>query len=595
MSAEQEISTDSSSLLLPIQRCLESFSKAVEAGDSRQSEEFISELDEYLDSNFHPAFSDPNDEEMQRNCVLAINHICSFLKNPSLDQAIVDALSFELPKVVAKLAGTSQRCSDVVDSIINHFIIKCSPRDMISVFSEALDLYGKTTDSPGYVSAILRGFSIALLSLKRRQVEQIKVALPILLKSVKAAVIDVDDRDIDSENLFEGAICIADSILEICKKLEVGTNGQLCGLLRLYVLEMMTAVSIITRDNVSSHLSVVKRLSSFFTYCGLSYADLLTDYGADPLINLKCDETDDLMDCFGYVKHGAVLSVIWGHISDEVAQAAGQDESILKDELRSTQSRRWLAFGMMKYIFSLSNLPCVLKKHAADFLLVITENCDQQDMDEDMICSIFTPHVMSTLQAIISVITDAPDAELRKTAFAALKRILADNPSSLRLDMMHVLIKTSTSSSMVALLLDCIRENLREDYIKLREERVLSSSSTFWSDSILDLVEFVLLPPDGGPPSLPEQCDKVNSALNLYRYVLITEKTGKTNYTGVLSKDNLEKAYNKWFLPLKALLIHKEDTIAFQGPAIDMFCGLNPVNFVLFRCIELVKENIKQS
>lgn len=51
-------------------------------------------------------------------------------------QAIVDALSFELPKVVAKLAGTSQRCSDVVDSIINHFIIKCSPRDMISVFSE---------------------------------------------------------------------------------------------------------------------------------------------------------------------------------------------------------------------------------------------------------------------------------------------------------------------------------------------------------------------------------------------------------------------------------------------------------------------------
>lgn len=93
-------------------------------------------------------------------------------------------------------------------------------------------------------------------------------------------------------------------------------------------------------------------------------------------------------------------TVIWGHISDEVAQAAGQDESILKDELRSTQSRRWLAFGMMKYIFSLSNLPCVLKKHAADFLLVITENCDQQDMDEDMICSIFTPHVMSTLQVV---------------------------------------------------------------------------------------------------------------------------------------------------------------------------------------------------
>ena len=61
----------------------------------------------------------------------------------------------------------------------------------------------------------------------------------------------------------------------------------------------------------------------------------------------------------------------------------------------------------------------------------------------------------------------------------------------------------------VALLLDCIRENLREDHIKLREEKVLSCSSTFWNASILNLVEFVLLPPDGGPPSLPEQCDKV--------------------------------------------------------------------------------------
>jgi hypothetical protein len=31
--------------------------------------------------------------------------------------------------------------------------------------------------------------------------------------------------------------------------------------------------------------------------------------------------------------------------------------------------------------------------------------------------------MLENIQAIISVITDAPDAELRKTAFAALKRV----------------------------------------------------------------------------------------------------------------------------------------------------------------------------
>lgn len=60
----------------------------------------------------------------------------------------------------------------------------------------------------------------------------------------------------------------------------------------------------------------------------------------------------------------------------------------------------------------------------------------------------------------------------------------------------------------MAILLDCIRENLRNDYLKLREEKVFPSS-TFWNASILDLVEFVLKPPNGGPPSLPEQSDAV--------------------------------------------------------------------------------------
>ncbi|KAL2939953.1 Aberrant root formation protein 4 [Bienertia sinuspersici] len=603
MSATDQESAFSSSssqpLLLRLQRNFDSCSKAVEADDYRQSEESISDIVEFLNSISDEAISDPSNEDNQYNSVEVLSHIYSLLSNPSLDQ---------LPKAIAKFSGVSQRCYEIVESVVDLFTIKCSPRDMISVFSEALDSYGKTTDAPGYVSAILHGVSKVFLTIKRRQVEQIKVALPIIINAVKTASFDMDDRDLGVKDLFEGATSIANSILETSKKLEGEASGQLRGLLGLYILQIMTVVSISTGDKVSSCLSFVQQLSSFFPYCGISYADLITGEGVDLFINLVFnDETDDYMDCFCYVKHGAVLSVIWGHISDEVTKAAEQDLTTIKDELRSSQSRRWLAVGMMQYVLSLGRLPWALKKHATEFLLGITENSDQQEMNEDMICSFLTFNLIPTLQAILSVIMYAPDAELRRSAFVTMKKVLADSPASSRLDMMQFLVKSSTSSSMVrsllytplcimvAILLDCIRENLRNDYLKLREEKV-SSSSTFWNASILDLVEFILKPPSGGPPSLPEQSDAVLSALNLYRYVLMTEKSGKTNYTGVLSKNNLQKTYNEWFLPLRSLItsIIAENKNEDEQLKMDIMSGLSPVEYVLYLCIELVEENIKQ-
>lgn len=91
-------------------------------------------------------------------------------------------------------------------------------------------------------------------------------------------------------------------------------------------------------------------------------------------------------------------SVIWGHISDEVSQASGQDVSILINEIRNSHSNRWFAIGMMKYVYSFYELPWVLKKHATDFLLLITEHSNLQEMNEDMICSFVTPGLISTLQ-----------------------------------------------------------------------------------------------------------------------------------------------------------------------------------------------------
>lgn len=373
-------------------------------------------------------------------------------------------------------------------------------------------------------------------------------------------------------------------------------NEQLRALLGLYVLQVMTIISITMGDEVPSCLHLIQNLSQFFPYCGLSYADIVAGQGVDPLAHVVCgDDTNDFKDCFSYIKHGAVLSVIWGYISVIVAHAAEQDLEALKDELRSMQRKRWSAIGMLKYIFSLGKLPFTIKKHAISFLLDITENIDQQELNEDTMCSSLTPSIISSLQGIMSVVMDAPDAVLRKNAMVALKRVLADNPPSLRLDMMQVLVRTCSSSSMKALILDYVRENLRNDYRKLQEGKICSSSS-FWDSGVLDLVELVLRPPDGGPPSLPGQSDAVLSALNLYRYVLITESTGKTNYTGVASRSNLQKAYNEWLLPFRTLVsgIVAQNKDEYDQLAVDIVCALNPVELVLYRCIELVEEKLKQ-
>ncbi|KAH9625296.1 hypothetical protein KSS87_009054 [Heliosperma pusillum] len=505
----------------------------------------------------------------------------------SCSQAVIDALSFELPKAIAKFAGVSQRLSELVESIIDVFTTKCSPRDMISVFSEALDSYGKTTDAPGYVAVFLHGVSKVFLSIQRRHFEQIKVAVPIILNALKAASFDLDDGDVGFEKLFEGAVAIAGSIQATCKKLEGEASLNVQSLLALYVLQVMAVASITMGTKESMCLSFVQQLSSFFPYCGLLYANLITGHGLDPINSRVCDgDTDDYMDCFSYVKHGAVLSVIWGHISDEVVQAARQELHLLKDELRSTQSSRWSA-------------------------------------------------------AITSLIMTAPSAELRKMAFTALKSVLADFPASLRLDMIQFLVRNSSSASMAAILLDFVRENLRNDYLKLKEAKFCTTNS-FWNAAVLDLVEFILRPPCGGPPSLPDQTDAVQtykvssfftrfgisvmsgflqlfhkgtfelrsrallsaelvdiavlSALNLYRYVLITESTGKTNHTGVLSKSNLQKVYNEMLLPLRTVVTAVMSDTKSDGEqhGFDIMCGLNPVEFVLYRCIELVEDNLKQ-
>lgn len=44
---------------------------------------------------------------------------------------------------------------------------------------------------------------------------------------------------------------------------------------------------------------------------------------------------------------------------------------------------------------------------------------------------------------------------------------------------------------------------------------IASQSTVFWSPGVLELVEFILRPPEGGPPILPEYSDAVFLYLSL--------------------------------------------------------------------------------
>ncbi|KAF3631036.1 hypothetical protein FXO37_28194 [Capsicum annuum] len=92
-----------------------------------------------------------------------------------------------------------------------------------------------------------------------------------------------------------------------------------------------------------------------------------------------------------------------------------------------------------------------------------------------------------------------------------------DVPSSFRFDILKALIQNSESSSMIAILLDCVRRELHEEHSRsilvtsgVPEAKVkYSECLSFWSAGVLELVELVLKPPNGGPPSLPEYSDAV--------------------------------------------------------------------------------------
>ncbi|XP_040383164.1 aberrant root formation protein 4 [Oryza brachyantha] len=532
-----------------------------------------------------------------------LREVHAFFSPPSSNQLAIDALSLELVKPVAKLGALMENCCDIARAIIEFFVSNCNPRDMLSILCEAVD---EPVASNGLVYFVLLFKELAkvLVLIHRRHTEQVKVALPAVLQVMNAAIPEYDEEHgkiiID---MFNAALGIGNAIQEMCKKMVNQKNEELCSVLSLYSLQNISLISRCKQQHILSACgSVVLQHSKILTFCGFTYFGLLTGNDVTSATDkLLKDEDADLLKCFSFAMDGASLAVIWTYMDDLISKYAEAElESALKD-VKGNHTRMWQAINILRYVFSSTHYPWVLKSNGLDLLLSIANESCIEEINDHVDASSSGPEIFATLKAIESVMISAPDALMRKKAFAALKQVVSMVPSSQRFDILQALVQNSIFPSLTAILLDLVKDEvLRES--RQADQNFIESDQLQdgrewpppWFCHALELVGLILKPPEGGPPCLPDHGEQVLSALNLLRFVLIIDSRGSRSRK-MFDKETMRKVYSEWLIPLRPIVagIQSESEEDGSDAANHIMCSLNPVQLVLYRCIELSEEKMK--
>ncbi|CAH8281833.1 unnamed protein product [Eruca vesicaria subsp. sativa] len=565
---------------------------SVEVGESQDLESLVSELVDCLNSLSENLASNASDDDEHENDVTlngrdddhendviqVLDEILKFLSSPRVNQDVIDALSFVLPKVISKFAGLSSKCLELVEVIVDWFVEACNPRDMLSVLCEALDTARVSLSLSSSSTPLLHGLSKVLISVRRRHYEQLKVAVPVVLNVLKDMSLE---PNMQVEGLFDKALAIAVSIKDVALKLEKEEGTKVRCLLGLYLMQITAVLSVSMKDKVDSGVPLVMQLKPLLAYCGLTHLGLITESDTERLLSTvsKDDDEDDVLNSFRDINLGASLLFIWARISSQIADAAND-----VNELQSNPVKRWQAYGMLKYILASGDLLWEFKKHTVEVLLEIVKGVTPSQCNEQVDCSQYTTSIYAALQAVTLVIMYAPDTDLRKKTFETLKRIISDIPVPQRFDVLKALITNSQSSTMRGILLDQVKNNMSTS----------SLQATDCETHVTELVELVLKPPHGGPPLFPDQSDEVMAALNLYRFALLNDSKG------FLSKKTMERDYKGWLLPLRTIVSgsiaenHREKD-QDQESSHEILCILNRIESLLYWCIELVEERLKSS
>ncbi|KAJ3673186.1 hypothetical protein LUZ60_006560 [Juncus effusus] len=596
MSGETE-----SDIVFRLRDLLQACSQLFDSNNIDGSDKAVSTLVQTLYSLSEPAQSNDEKFSVQNHNISEqiLDEILQYLSDPK-NQILIDALSFEIPKIVAKIGAFSEKCEEISKGIIKLFISNCSPRDMLSILCGALDVEIEEAKSPVYYIILFDALSQVLNLIQRRYIEQIKAMLPVILKvlhNIPFNSLEQENRNI-FDDLFKSSIQIGISIQEICKKMDE-RKEELSAILGLYILQNIALISQNQQKNViSSCTSLILELSKFLPFCGFSYFGLITGSNINSAINqISKEACNEFRNCFSLSKDGACLAVIWAHINEEIAKSTGEDLSSVIKMNQKNQMEFWQAIDMLKYPISSMDYSFEIKNHILDFLVSILDGFDMEEYgDNNLDFSSFMPGIFVTIQGIQRMMMSAFDPSLRKKSFFTLKKIISAIPSSDRFDILKALITNSSSPSMTALLIDLVRGQIlevkKDGNIFEKNENKNGSKSLNLVSYALNLVEMILKPPEGGPPVFPENSEPVLSALNLLRFILLSESSRKSSGTKLLTQEILQKVFADWLLPLRALVsgITRENENDFGE---HLTCALNPVQLVLYLCIELVEESMK--
>nr|CAB3472768.1 unnamed protein product [Digitaria exilis] len=315
-----------------LREALTALSQACDSGVSDASEAASFTVSDTLDAAaaaiaMSAEADDGSDDAVARISEELLREVHEFLARSSSKQMAMDALSLVLPKPVAKLGAQSGGCWDIATAVLKFFVTNCSPRDMLSILCEALDAPIELPNGLSSFVLLLNALAEVLTSIQRRHVEQVKVALPAVLKVMRATVSECDEEHGKAAvDLFYAAYGIGNAIQEMCKSVVNRNKEDLCAILGLYSLQNIALLSRSRQHDILSACSIVLQHFRLLKFSGFSYLGLLTGSDVTSATDKLSKEDDaDFLEYFSFAMDGAALTAVWTYMHDDVSKYADEE------------------------------------------------------------------------------------------------------------------------------------------------------------------------------------------------------------------------------------------------------------------------------
>ncbi|MCO5601597.1 hypothetical protein L7F22_055720 [Adiantum nelumboides] len=514
-------------------------------------------------------------------------------------EEMLDVVGMDLPSILVKfIVITEGPCKEFAQTLLNTLLENCDPRLMFSAYMEALHSYS-VLESLELCHILLDGLPKILSRLRRRRAEYFKASLQGLLK-----VAGVAADTCDLWRILDKVAHIVLVVLDISAHEEVTEQKQrlheTLGISSLLLLARFSGFEQLDGSSVAE--SSLLQLARLLPRCGLTDLSLVT---GSFLGEVNYSFIEELVTEDGFIneaRQGAAIAVWWRFCFEKAASVNEEGVTSVIGGLKN--SRRAFVSALSSVLVLLSSIENTSKRveMGIDLLTLILEWGTAPSTDNllqinpEFLEDREFLELTNLLQMVQNVVIFFPRSRTRQIAYKVMVDIIRKVlPAVERFKALKHLIIQTEHSSMVSLLLYVTKAEVDSAISSTEKSEGQALNSPFASEQVLELIKFVLRPPNGCPPDLPVQTDAVLSALNLYRFLLIKEAAGKSNYTGVLSYARLEEACSQWLQPLRTFLEGLKSSFSTDDPELtaSVLLSISIVEGVLCRCLELAELKLK--